>query len=337
MPQHVIANVEGAREAAAAGDLLFGTPNTWLVWNLAGGVDGGIHVTDVTNASRTLLMDLRTLDWAPELLEVWDIPRAMLPEIRSSSEVVGEVRRPSALAGVPIAGILGDQQAVAFGQAAFEAGESKNTYGTGNFLLVNAGADIVRSKAGLLTTVAYRLGNDAPRYAVEGSIAVTGSLVQWLRDNLGIIRTSAEVEELAASVADNGGAYFVPAFSGLFAPYWCPEARGALVGLTCYVTKGHLARAVLESTAFQSRDVIEAVVADAGRELDPLRVDGGMTRDALQMQFQADILGIPWCARRSSRRPPSASLMPPGSPWGCGARSTSCARTGRRTCATSRG
>ncbi len=260
----ILDNVEGAREAAAAGDLLFGTPDTWLVWNLAGGVDGGIHVTDVTNASRTLLMDLRTLDWAPELLEVWDIPRAMLPEIRSSSEVVGEVRRPAALAGVPIAGILGDQQAAAFGQTAFEAGESKNTYGTGNFLLVNTGADIVRSKAGLLTTVAYRLGNDAPRYAVEGSIAVAGSLVQWLRDNLGTIRTSAEVEELAASVADNGGAYFVPAFSGLFAPYWRPEARGALVGLTCYVTKGHLARAVLESTAFQSRDVIEAVVADAG-------------------------------------------------------------------------
>ena len=289
----ILDNVDGAREAAAAGDLLFGTPDTWVVWNLTGGVDGGIHVTDVTNASRTLLMDLRTLDWSDDLLAVWDIPRAMLPEIRSSSEVFGDVRQPAALAGVPIAGILGDQQAAAFGQTAFEAGESKNTYGTGNFLLVNTGTDIVRSAAGLITTVAYQVGDDAPRYALEGSIAVTGSLVQWLRDNLGVIRTSDEVEQLAASVADNGGAYFVPAFSGLFAPYWRPEARGALVGLTGYVTKAHLARAVLESTAFQSRDVIEAVVADAGRPLTLLRVDGGMTRDALLMQFQADILGIP--------------------------------------------
>ena len=289
----ILDNVDGARDAAAAGDLLFGTPDTWVVWNLTGGVDGGIHITDVTNASRTLLMDLRTLDWSDDLLSVWDIPRAMLPEIRSSSEVFGDVRQPAALAGVPIAGILGDQQAAAFGQTAFEAGESKNTYGTGNFLLVNTGTDIVRSAAGLITTVAYQVGDDAPRYALEGSIAVTGSLVQWLRDNLGVIRTSDEVEQLAASVADNGGAYFVPAFSGLFAPYWRPEARGALVGLTGYVTKAHLARAVLESTAFQSRDVIEAVVADAGRPLTLLRVDGGMTRDALLMQFQADILGIP--------------------------------------------
>lgn len=289
----ILDNVDGARDAAAAGDLLFGTPDTWVVWNLTGGVDGGIHVTDVTNASRTLLMDLRTLDWSDDLLAVWDIPRVMLPEIRSSSEVFGDVRQPAALAGVPIAGILGDQQAAAFGQTAFEAGESKNTYGTGNFLLVNTGTDIVRSAAGLITTVAYQVGDDAPRYALEGSIAVTGSLVQWLRDNLGVIRTSDEVEQLAASVADNGGAYFVPAFSGLFAPYWRPEARGALVGLTGYVTKAHLARAVLESTAFQSRDVIEAVVADAGRPLTLLRVDGGMTRDALLMQFQADILGIP--------------------------------------------
>lgn len=289
----ILDNVDGARDAAAAGDLLFGTPDTWVVWNLTGGVDGGIHITDVTNASRTLLMDLRTLDWSDDLLAVWDIPRAMLPEIRSSSEVFGDVRQPAVLAGVPIAGILGDQQAAAFGQTAFEAGESKNTYGTGNFLLVNTGTDIVRSAAGLITTVAYQVGDDAPRYALEGSIAVTGSLVQWLRDNLGVIRTSDEVEQLAASVADNGGAYFVPAFSGLFAPYWRPEARGALVGLTGYVTKAHLARAVLESTAFQSRDVIEAVVADAGRPLTLLRVDGGMTRDALLMQFQADILGIP--------------------------------------------
>lgn len=285
--------VPGAREAAASGDLLFGTPDSWVVWNLTGGVDGGIHVTDVTNASRTLLMDLRTLDWSDELLDVWEIPRAMLPAIRSSSEVVGEVRSPAALAGVPIAGILGDQQAATFGQTAFDAGESKNTYGTGNFLLVGTGTEIVRSKAGLITTVAYRLGDEPAHYALEGSIAVTGSLVQWLRDNLGIIGSSEEVEALAASVDDNGGAYFVPAFSGLFAPYWRPDARGALVGLTRYVTKAHIARAALEATAFQSRDVIEAVVADAGRPLAELRVDGGMTRDGLLMQFQADILGIP--------------------------------------------
>ncbi|MBN9213792.1 MAG: glycerol kinase [Microbacterium sp. SCN 70-200] len=289
----ILDHVDGAREAAASGDLLFGTPDTWIVWNLTGGVDGGIHITDVTNASRTLLMDLRTLDWSDELLEVWGIPRAMLPEIRSSSEVFGAVRSPGELEGVPIAGILGDQQAATFGQTAFDAGESKNTYGTGNFLLVGTGTDIVRSKAGLITTVAYRLRDAPAHYALEGSIAVTGSLVQWLRDNLGIIRSSEEVEELAASVDDNGGAYFVPAFSGLFAPYWRPEARGALVGMTRYVTKAHIARAALEATAFQSRDVIEAVVADAGRALSELRVDGGMTRNALLMQFQADILGIP--------------------------------------------
>lgn len=289
----ILDNVDGAREAAASGDLLFGTPDTWVVWNLTGGPDGGIHITDVTNASRTLLMDLRTLEWSDELLEVWGIPRAMMPEIRSSSEVFGEVREPAELAGVAIAGILGDQQAATFGQTAFEAGESKNTYGTGNFLLVGTGTEIVRSKAGLISTVAYRLGDEPARYALEGSIAVTGSLVQWLRDNLGIIRSSEEVEELAASVDDNGGAYFVPAFSGLFAPYWRPDARGALVGLTRYVTKAHIARAALEATAFQSRDVIEAVVADAKRPLTELRVDGGMTRDALLMQFQADILGIP--------------------------------------------
>ncbi len=289
----ILEAVPGARSRAAAGDLLFGTPDTWVVWNLTGGPDGGIHVTDVTNASRTLLMDLRTLDWSEELLEVWGIPRAMLPEIRSSSEVFGEVAHPSELAGVPIAGIFGDQQAATFGQTAFDAGESKNTYGTGNFLLVGTGTEIVRSQAGLITTVAYRLGDQPAHYALEGSIAVTGSLVQWLRDNLGIIRTSEEVEELAASVEDNGGAYFVPAFSGLFAPYWRPDARGALVGLTRYVTKAHIARAALEATAFQTRDVIEAVVADAKRPLAELRVDGGMTRNAALMQFQADILGIP--------------------------------------------
>ncbi len=285
-------HVEGARAAAEAGDLLFGTPDSWVVWNLTGGADGGIHVTDVTNASRTLLMDLRTLDWSDELLEVWGVPRAMLPEIRSSSEVVGDVS-VGELTGIPIAGILGDQQAATFGQTAFDASESKNTYGTGNFLLVGTGTELVRSRAGLITTVAYRCGDEPARYALEGSIAVTGSLVQWLRDNLGIIRSSEEVESLAATVDDNGGAYFVPAFSGLFAPYWRPDARGALVGLTRYVTKGHIARAALEATAFQTRDVIEAVQADSGHTLDELRVDGGMTRNDALMQFQADILGIP--------------------------------------------
>lgn len=289
----ILDNVAGARESAEAGDLLFGTPDTWVVWNLTGGRRGGIHVTDVTNASRTLLMDLRTLDWSDELLDVWGIPRAMMPDIRSSSEVLGEAALPGAADGLPIAGILGDQQAATFGQAAFDPGESKNTYGTGNFLLVNTGTDIVRSGNGLITTVAYRCGDEPARYALEGSIAVTGSLVQWLRDNLGIIQRSEDVESLAATVDDNGGAYFVPAFSGLFAPYWRPDARGALVGLTRFVNKGHIARAALESTAFQTRDVVEAVVADTGRPLEEIRVDGGMTRDAILMQFQADILGIP--------------------------------------------
>ncbi len=289
----ILDHVPGAREAAEAGDLLFGTPDTWVVWNLSGGSRGGIHVTDVTNASRTLLMDLETLDWSDEMLSVWRIPRAMLPEIRSSSEVVGDVQLPGVARGIPIAGILGDQQAATFGQAAFGDGESKNTYGTGNFLLVGTGTEIVRSQHGLITTVAYRRGDEPARYALEGSIAVTGSLVQWLRDNLGIIQRSEDVEALAGSVDDNGGAYFVPAFSGLFAPYWRPDARGALVGLTRYVNKAHIARAALESTAFQSRDVIEAVAADSGRDLTELRVDGGMTRNNALMQFQADILGIP--------------------------------------------
>src|SRR5688572_27709396 len=289
----ILDSVPGARAAAEAGELLFGTPDTWVVWNLTGGRRGGIHVTDVTNASRTLLMDLRTLDWADDLLAVWGIPREMMPEIRCSSEIVGEARLPAAADGLPIAGILGDQQAATFGQAAFDAGESKNTYGTGNFLLVSTGTEIVRSGHGLITTVAYRCGDEPARYALEGSIAVTGSLVQWLRDNLGIIQRSEDVETLASTVDDNGGAYFVPAFSGLFAPYWRPEARGALVGMTRYVNKAHIARAALESTAFQTRDVIEAGVADTGRTLAELRVDGGMTRNDLLMQFQADILGIP--------------------------------------------
>lgn len=289
----ILDNVPGARDAAEAGHLLFGTPDTWLVWNLTGDRRGGAHVTDVTNASRTLLMDLETLDWSDELLDAFRIPRSMMPRIVSSSEVIGEVQHPGPLRGVPVAGILGDQQAATFGQAAFGPGESKNTYGTGNFLLVGTGEEIVRSEHGLITTVVYRLGQGAARYALEGSIAVTGSLVQWLRDNLGIISESSEVERLAASVPDAGGAYFVPAFSGLFAPYWRPDARGALVGLTRYVNRAHIARAALEATAFQTLDVIEAVVADTGTALAELRVDGGMTRNGALMQFQADLLGIP--------------------------------------------
>lgn len=289
----ILDHVPGAREDAEAGHLLFGTPDSWIVWNLTGGSRGGVHVTDVTNASRTLLMDVRTLDWSDDLLALWRIPRSMMPEVRSSSAVVGEMAFPGAARELPIAGILGDQQAATFGQAAFEPGESKNTYGTGNFLLVGTGTEIVRSRHGLITTVAYRIGDEPARYALEGSIAVTGSLVQWLRDNLGMIERSEDIEQLAGQVTDNGGAYFVPAFSGLFAPYWRPDARGAIVGLTRYVTRAHIARAALESTAFQSRDVVEAIVGDTGRALTELRVDGGMTRNDMLMQFQSDILGVP--------------------------------------------
>ncbi|MEI9513180.1 glycerol kinase GlpK [Agromyces sp. CCNWLW213] len=289
----ILENVEGAREKAEAGDLLFGTTDTWVLWNLTGGVDGGVHATDVTNASRTLFMDLETLQWDDEILGVFGVPRSMLPEIRSSSEVYGTVEESSLLRETPIAGILGDQQAATFGQAAFAAGEAKNTYGTGNFLIFNTGEEIVHSKNGLLTTVGYKLGDQPVHYALEGSIAVTGSLVQWLRDNLGLISSAAEVEELAKTVDDNGGAYFVPAFSGLFAPYWRPDARGALVGLTRYVNKGHIARAALEAIAFQTRDVVEAVNADAGIDLTELRVDGGATANDTLLQFQADILGVP--------------------------------------------
>jgi glycerol kinase len=252
-----------------------------------------VHVTDVTNASRTLLMDLETLDWDEELLAAFDVPRSLLPEIRSSSEVYGTVHAENLLREVPIAGILGDQQAATFGQAAFEAGEAKNTYGTGNFLIVNTGATPIHSKNGLITTLAYRLGDAPPRYALEGSIAVTGSLIQWLRDNLGLIGNAREIEPLAASVDDNGGAYFVPAFSGLFAPHWRPDARGAIVGLTRFVTKAHLARAALEATAFQTAEVLDAVNADFGVPLTELKVDGGMTGNALLMQFQADLLQVP--------------------------------------------
>lgn len=286
----ILDNVAGARADAEAGHLLFGTVDSWLVWNMTNGTR---HVTDVTNASRTLLMDLATLTWSDDLLEAFRIPRAMMPEIVSSSGLIGEVLDPAALSGLSIAGILGDQQAATFGQAAFEAGESKNTYGTGNFLIVGTGEQIVRSKHGLITTVAYRLGDQPARYALEGSVAVTGSLVQWLRDNIGLFEESKDIEGLAASVPDSGGAYFVPAFSGLFAPYWRPDARGVLVGLTRYVNKAHIARAAMEATAYQTLDVIETVEQDIGAPLTELRVDGGMTRNGLLMQFQADLLGIP--------------------------------------------
>jgi glycerol kinase len=288
----ILDHVEGAREKASTGQLLFGNIDTWLLWNLTGGAEhGGLHVTDVTNASRTMLMDLDSLRWDAAICSDMGIPMEMLPEIRSSSEVYGECR-PGILRGTPVAGILGDQQAATFGQVCFEVGTAKNTYGTGNFMLLNTGSRPVLSSNGLLTTVCFRLGDQAPVYALEGSIAVTGSLVQWLRDNLGILSSAAEVETLAASVDDNGGAYFVPAFSGLFAPHWRADARGALVGLTRYVNKGHLARAVLEATAFQTREVLDAMNADSGVPLRELKVDGGMVVNETLMQFQADILDV---------------------------------------------
>lgn len=289
----ILENVPGAKEAAESGDLLFGTMDTWLLWNFTGGIEGGVHKTDVTNASRTLLMDLRTLQWDSAIADAFGIPLKMLPEIAPSSGLFGTVSESSLLRGVPISGILGDQQAATFGQVAFSKGESKNTYGTGNFLIFNTGEEIVLSKNGLLTTVAYQLGNGKPVYALEGSIAVTGSLIQWLRDNLGFFSSASEVEALATSVPDNGGAYFVPAFSGLFAPHWRPDARGALVGLTRFINKGHIARAALEATAFQTLEVLEALNADSGVPLTELKVDGGMTKNDTLMQFQADILNVP--------------------------------------------
>ncbi|HEV7871948.1 MAG TPA: glycerol kinase GlpK [Modestobacter sp.] len=289
----ILDNVDGARERAERGELLMGTVDSWLIWNMTGGPDGGRHLTDVTNASRTMLMDYRTLAWDPAIAEEMGIPVAMLPEIRSNSEEYGRGRRAGFLAGVPIAGSLGDQQAATFGQVCFERGMAKNTYGTGNFMLLNTGEDAVPSAHGLLTTLCYQLGDARPVYALEGSIAVTGSLVQWLRDNLGLISSAAEIEDLARSVDDNGGAYFVPAFSGLFAPHWRADARGAVVGLTRFVTKGHLARAVLEATAFQTREVLDAMDADSGVDLTELRVDGGMVGNELLMQFQADLLDVP--------------------------------------------
>ncbi len=289
----ILENVEGARERAEAGDLIFGTTDTWVLWNLTGGTDGGVHVTDVTNASRTMFLDLKTLEWDDEILAAFDVPKSMLPEVRSSSEVYGNVESSSLLREVPIAGILGDQQAATFGQAAFDAGEAKNTYGTGNFLIFNTGTEIIHSKNGLLTTIGYKLGDGPIHYALEGSIAVTGSLVQWMRDNLGIIKSADDIEALANTVDDNGGAYFVPAFSGLFAPHWRSDARGALVGLTRFVNKGHIARAALEAIAFQTREVLEAVNADSGVPLTELKVDGGATANNTLLQFQADILNVP--------------------------------------------
>jgi glycerol kinase len=288
----ILDHVDGARERAERGELAFGTMDTWVLWNATGGIEGGLHVTDPTNASRTLLMNIDTLEWDPELCEEIGVPMAMLPEIRSSSENYGPIRARGTFRDVPVAGILGDQQAATFGQACLEVGEAKNTYGTGNFVLLNTGTEKVESKNGLLTTVCYKIG-DAPQiYALEGSIAVTGSLVQWMRDNLGIISSAPEIEELAKTVDDNGGAYFVPAFSGLFAPYWRSDARGVVVGLTRYVNKGHLARAVLEATAFQTREVIDAMNADSGVPLTTLKVDGGMVGNEVLMQFQADLLGV---------------------------------------------
>jgi glycerol kinase len=284
----ILDNVDGAREKADAGDLLFGTTDTWTLWNLTGGVDGGVHVTDVTNASRTMLMDLKSLTWDENIASDMGIPMSMLPEIKSCSEVYGE----SSKLGVPIAGILGDQQAATFGQACFEKGMSKNTYGTGNFMLLNTGTEAVPSENGLLTTLCYKIGEQDAVYALEGSIAVSGSLVQWLRDNIGLIDDAPQIEDLAKEVDDNGGAYFVPAFSGLFAPHWKSDARGAIVGLTRFVNKGHIARAALEATAFQTREVAEAMNADSGVDVKELRVDGGMIANDLLMQFQADILGV---------------------------------------------
>ncbi|MGH9370293.1 MAG: glycerol kinase GlpK [Vicinamibacterales bacterium] len=294
--QWILDNVDGVREAAARGEAVFGNIDTWVIWNLTGGRDGGAHVTDVTNASRTMLMDLRTLRWDEGLLAVFGIPPSMLPGIRSSSDrrFYGLTRSSGPVGGeVPICGDLGDQQAATVGQVCVAPGEAKNTYGTGNFMLLNTGRDVVPSKAGLLTTVCYRMGEADTIYALEGSIAVTGSAVQWLRDQLGIIASASEIEALAASVPDNGGTYFVPAFSGLFAPHWRSDARGAIVGLSRYNTRAHLARATLEAICYQTRDVLDAMVKDSGVELEVLKVDGGATVNDTLMQLQADILGVP--------------------------------------------
>jgi len=285
----ILEHVKGARELAEAGEVIFGNIDTFLVWHLTGGIHGGVHITDVTNASRTQLMNLETLSWDKKILNTFGIPEAMLPRIHSSSETYGLAKEPS-IQDVAIAGILGDQQAALVGQACFEPGEAKNTYGTGCFLLMNTGTRKIDSSAGLLTTMAYKFGDQKPHYALEGSIAITGALVQWVRDNLGLIEKSSDIESLARTVKDNGGVYFVPAFSGLYAPYWKDSARGVITGLTRYANKGHIARAALEATAFQTRDVLEAMEKDSGTKLNALRVDGGMVADELLMQFQADIL-----------------------------------------------
>ena len=287
----ILDNVDGARGKAENGELLFGNIDTFVIWQLTGGTDGGVHVTDVTNASRTMMMSLETLDWDDEILGILDVPRSMLPEIRASSEVYGDAKGD--LAGISVAGDLGDQQAALFGQTCFSVGEAKNTYGTGNFLLLNTGNEIVASKSGLLTTLAYKIGDQQAVYCLEGAIAITGALVQWLRDNLGLISNAPEIEDLAKTVDDNGGVYFVPAFSGLFAPYWKGNARGVIAGLTRYVNKGHIARATLEATAWQTREVVDAMNADSGVDLTSLKVDGGMVQNELLMQFQADVLDVP--------------------------------------------
>ena len=294
--QWILENVDGVREAAEAVDAVFGNTDTWLLWNLTGGVNGGVHVTDPTNASRTMLMNLETLDWDDELLSFFGVPRSMLPKIQPSSnpDFYGMTLANGPVGGeVPLSGDLGDQQAATVGQVCFAPGEAKNTYGTGNFLLLNTGTELVRSKNGLLTTVCYQFGSEAPVYALEGSIAVTGSAVQWLRDQLGIISGASQSETLARQVEDNGGVYFVPAFSGLFAPYWRSDARGAIVGLSRFNTNAHLARATLESICYQTRDVVEAMRQDSGVTLDVLRVDGGVTANELCMELQADVLGVP--------------------------------------------
>jgi glycerol kinase len=288
----ILENVQGAQAKADAGDLCFGNMDSWCIWNLTGGTDGGLHITDVSNASRTMLMSLKTLEWDDDLLSAIGVPRSMLPEIRPSSTPYGEVKR-GVFKGIQVAGDLGDQQAATFGQTCFSVGEAKNTYGTGNFLLLNTGTEAVQSKNGLITTVGYKIGDQDAIYCLEGSIAITGALVQWLRDNLKMIRTAPEVEDLAKTVEDNGGCYIVPAFSGLFAPYWKGSARGVFAGLTRYVNNGHIARATLEATAFQSREVSDAMNADSGVDLESLKVDGGMVGNETLMQFQADILGVP--------------------------------------------
>jgi glycerol kinase len=287
----ILDNVNGVRERAENGEVLFGNIDTWCIWNLTGGPDGGAHVTDVTNASRTMLMDLETQDWDDEILGILGIPRAMLPEVRPSSDVYGEAKGD--LTGIPVAGDLGDQQAALFGQTCFSVGEAKNTYGTGCFLLLNTGTEAVPSKSGLITGVGYKIGDQPTVFMLEGSIAITGALVQWLRDNIGLISKSPEIEDLAKTVEDNGGVYFVPAFSGLFAPYWRNDARGVVAGLTRYVNKGHIARAALEATAWQSKEIVDAMNADSGVELTSLKVDGGMVYNELLMQFQSDVLGVP--------------------------------------------